>query len=111
MTGTPARNAGANFSNNPQHGKLNGDAVQWRQDMLAHERAAFGKPLHVAFDTELRIGQIAASARGISRQRADSALDVDGVVAFIGAGISRQPVQHLLVRAEMGGERRSSSAR
>ncbi len=84
---------------------MNGDAVQRRQDMLPDEAAAFREVFDVTFDHEFRIGKIAAAARGVGRQRADTAVDIDRVVAPVGAGVARQFVKRLLALAEIGSER------
>ncbi len=84
---------------------MNGDAMQRRQDMLADKTAAFREAFDVAFDHEFRIGKIAAAARGVGGQRADAAVDIDRIVAPVGAGITRQLVKRFLALAEPGGQR------
>ena len=64
--------------------------------MLADERAAFRQSFDIAFHHELRVGQIAAAARGIRRQRTEATFDIDGVVAARRAGIACQLIECLL---------------
>src|SRR5438105_7834688 len=73
--------------------------------MLADKAAAFRQALYLALDNEFRVGQIAAAARGVRRQRADAALDVDRVVSPVGAGVAGQLIKRLLAFAKICGER------
>jgi hypothetical protein len=83
---------------------VNRNALQRRQDMLADKTAGLGKIFHIALDREFCIGQIAAAARGVGRQCADAAVDIDHIVAPVGASVAGQSVERFLAFGQIGGQ-------
>src|SRR5690349_6980309 len=73
--------------------------------MLTDECPTLGESLHAAFDDELRVGQVATSARAIGRQGGDPTFDIDSIVAPVGARIDCQAAEFLLVFTKVGRKR------
>ena len=109
--GTPARNAGANFSSGPQTGKLNalictatprsGVRMCWPTNWPAPAQR-----LDRAVDVDGVVGQLAPGPAGVAEQHADAAVDVELGVAQGGAGPRRQRVQ--LVAGARGASARAT---
>ena len=108
--GTPARNAGASFSNGPHTGKLNAltcTATPWRGVQMCWPRNVPPRPsgsrAPSTYTVSLGSSRLALDAYASSH--ADAAVDVELRVEQRGAGASGDRVELVTVLAQVSGER------
>lgn len=76
---------------------VHGDAAARHQDVGAGEVVVLSEGDHRAFVDHVAGGQLFAAHAGVGEQGAEAAVDVEGVVAFGGAGVARQLIEFFFV--------------
>lgn len=100
--GHAGEEVGGEFFQHAPHRKVegvdvHGDATARHQDVGAGEVVVFAEGDHRAFVEDVAGGQLFAAHAGVGEQGAEAAVDVEGVVAFGGAGVARQLIELFFV--------------
>jgi hypothetical protein len=87
------------------------DAVQRRHDVARDERALLPDQFDIAVEHEALVGQFFLRARSVGEQRADAAVDIEGVIALGRARVVGEVVERGLAIVEVRRQLLSIAAR
>ncbi len=82
---------------------MNRNAAAGHQDMGACKVVVLAQRSHRAFVNHVARGKFAAAHAGVGKQRTETTVDIDAVVALGGTGMHRQGVEFFFVLLEVQG--------